>query len=340
MPYTHQLSIPGAAANDGAADDDSSTTTVTSLRADAVLHRATLAYAKDAKAKRTREAYDYHWREFTTWCAKHQVTPLPCVPQALATYLAHLAQRGRKVSSISLALTAISQAHKTTGHSSPRNDESVRLVFAGIRRTLGRATDQKAAITIPALNRLVRVTPTHKLIGARDRALILLGFASALRRTDLATLNAQDITDDTDGLRVLLRRSKDDPDGRGREIGIPYGGNPATCPVRALRAWKEASGINSGPLFVGMKHGKLSEKAMGSGAVARLLKKYAKRAGIDSTDIAGHSLRAGLVTAAAQAGKSEQVIMQQTGHKSVEMLRRYVRRATLFDDNAAAGIGL
>lgn len=331
MPYTHQLTIPGAA---GARGQQANTHLIESG-----LLNAAAEFAQDSKAQRTREAYDYHWREFVAWCAQRQVEALPCAPQTLAVYLSHLAQ-SRKVAGINLVLSAISQAHKTTGHDSPRNDANVRAVWAGIRRRLGTATTQKAAITINALQRLVRATPSHKLIGVRDRALILLGFASALRRSELAALCAEDITEDKDGLRLWLRRAKNDQEGQGREIGIPYGSNPQTCPVRALMAWKEASGIASGPLFVGMKHGKISDVAMNNWAIARLLKKYARRAGISDEHIAGHSLRAGLVTAAAQAGKSEQVIMQQTGHRDVATLRRYVRRATLFDDNAAAGIGL
>lgn len=189
------------------------------------------------------------------------------------------------------------------------------------------------------LQKLVSATPPYKLIGVRDRALILLGFASSFRRSEIANLHAEDITDDNHGLRVVLRRSKTDQEARGREVGIPYGSNPQTCPVRALRAWREASGIEVGQIFVGMNHGKVSAAAMNDGGIARLLKKYAKRAGINA-DIAGHSLRAGLVTAAAQAGKSEHVIMQQTGHRSTATLRGYIRRATLFEDNAAAGIGL
>jgi len=328
MPYSHQLTIPHTSANDN------------KPVLDAALLDAAAAFAKASKAPRTLEAYALHWGEFTAWCEARQECALPCTPQTLALDLTHLAQIGRKTAGIKLALPAISQAHKTTGYSSPRGDAAVRLVWAGIRRQLGTATDKKDAITIPILQSLVRVTPPHKLIGARDRAIVLLGFASSFRRSEIASLRAEDITDDTNGLRVVLRRSKSDQEGRGREVGIPYGSNPQTCPVRALRAWKEASGIEAGPIFVGMKHGKLSDAAMNDAAVARLLKKYAKRAGLNYARIAGHSLRAGLVTAAAQAGKPEHVIMQQTGHRDVATLRGYIRRATLFEDNAAAGIGL
>lgn len=327
MPYTHQLTILGAGANDN------------KPVLDAALLGAAEAFAKASKATRTREAYALHWREFTAWCTAQQTSALPCEPQTLALYLTHLARIGRKTAGIKLALTAISQAHKTTGHPSPRGEAAVRLVWGGIRRELGTATEKKDAITIAMLQALVRATPPRKLIGVRDRALVLLGFASSFRRSEIANLHAEDITDDVNGLRVVLRRSKGDQEARGREVGIPYGSNPQTCPVRALRAWKEASGIEAGPIFVGMKHGKLGDAAMDDGAIARLLKKYAERAGIKA-DIAGHSLRAGLVTAAAQAGKSEHVIMQQTGHRDVATLRGYIRRATLFDDNAAAGIGL
>jgi integrase len=172
----------------------------------------------------------------------------------------------------------------------------------------------------------------------RDRALLLVGFASALRRAELVSLNVEDVTTGPDGLTITLRRSKTDQEGAGRPIGVPFGSSPATCPVRALAAWVAAAGITDGPLFRGVsRHGALLGRLSGRG-VARVVQRGAASVGLEVANFGGHSLRAGLATAAEKAGKSERAIMAQTGHRSVTMVRRYIRDANLFSDNAAAGL--
>ena len=175
----------------------------------------------------------------------------------------------------------------------------------------------------------------------RDRALLLLGFAGAFRRSELIGLDRAAVALTTDGLVVTLRRSKTDPEGAGRKIGIPYGSHPETCPVRAFRAWLEASRITAGALFRPInRHAQLGTRRLSAYAVALIVKRYATAAGLNASEFAGHSLRSGLATSAAQAGASERAIMNQTGHRSLNMVRRYIREGSLFRENAAAVVGL
>ncbi|WP_309709653.1 tyrosine-type recombinase/integrase [Armatimonas sp.] len=183
--------------------------------------------------------------------------------------------------------------------------------------------------------------PRDRLIACRDRALLLLGFAGAMRRSELVGLDVADVVEAADGLVVTIRRSKTDQEGQGRKIGIPYGSKLATCPVRSLRAWKVRAKITEGPLFRQVnRHGKVLEGRLGDRTVALVVKRAVAATGVDAASYAGHSLRAGLATAAAMAGVSERVIQGQTGHKSLPILRRYIREGSLFRENAAAEVGL
>jgi integrase len=210
----------------------------------------------------------------------------------------------------------------------------------GIRRTKGTAPVQKAAALTADILAMVDATYAG-IIGARDRAIILLGFAGAFRRSELVGLDAADCAFGKDGLTVMLRRSKIDQEGAGRKIGIPYGANPETCPVRTLQAWLEQAAIAEGPLFRSIsRHGKVGLGRLSGIDVARVVKKLAQRAGLDAAKYAGHSLRAGHATTAAIAGASERSIMNQTGHRSVQMVRRYIRDGSLFRENSAGKLGL
>ncbi|WP_394793451.1 tyrosine-type recombinase/integrase [Armatimonas sp.] len=183
--------------------------------------------------------------------------------------------------------------------------------------------------------------PRDRLIACRDRALLLLGFAGAMRRSELVGLDVADVVETADGLVVTIRRSKTDQEGQGRKIGIPYGSKLATCPVRSVRAWKARAQVTEGPLFRQVnRHGKVLEGRLGDRTVALVVKRAVAATGVDAASYAGHSLRAGLATAAAMAGVSERVIQGQTGHKSLPILRRYIREGSLFRENAAAEVGL
>ncbi len=188
---------------------------------------------------------------------------------------------------------------------------------------------------------MVETLQLDTLRGRRDRALLLVGFAGAFRRSELVSLDVGDVAFNTDGLVVQLRRSKTDQEGQGRKVGLPFGSNPLTCPVRALRDWFSQGNITLGPIFRSIdRHGNLKPMRLTDQSVALIVKRSAKTAGLDWERYAGHSLRAGLATAAAMADVSERSIMEQTGHKSLPVVRRYIRDGSLFRRNAATAVGL
>lgn len=305
------------------------------------LIRAAREYIQASKAENTLRAYRGDWADFSTWCEEKGLCPLPAAPETVVLYISALADAGRKTSTIRRRLASISRAHQAAGQASPTRAVAVREAWRGIARRHGTAPQGKAPILVEMLRAMVAALAPNTLIGRRDRALLLLGFAGAFRRSELVGLDVSDIEETDDGLVVHLRRSKTDQEGAGRKIGIPYGSDPATCPVRALRAWLEASGIAEGPLFRPVnRHGQVGDRRLSDKAVALIVKRAAEAAGYDPARFSGHSLRAGLATAAAAAGKSERAIMEQTGHKSAAMVRRYIRDGSLFRDNAASGIGL
>jgi integrase len=296
-------------------------------------------YAADAKAPATKRAYTADWKHFTTWCDEHGLPALPAAPQTLILYLTELADT-HKVSTLQRRISAVSQAHKAAGHTTPTGDQRVRLVMAGIRRRKGVAQEGKAPATIEVVRHLVD-TLGKDLMGKRDRALLLVGFAGAFRRSELVSLNLNDVQFTKQGLIVSLRRSKTDQEGEGRKVGIPPGVDPSTCPVRALRAWLDGARIQEGAIFRSMdRHGNVKAQRLSSKSVALIVKRCAESAGLDPEDYAGHSLRAGLATSAAAAGVSERAIMQQTGHTSTKMVRKYIRDGSLFRDNAAGKVGM
>jgi integrase len=296
-------------------------------------------FARQSKAENTLRGYRADWRDFCAWCESHGLSPLPASPETVAAYIAECAGR-LKVGSIQRRLNAIAEAHKATGLDSPTTAGMVRNTLKGIRRALGTATAPKSPTLTDDIRAMVDATDAG-LIGARDRALMLLGFAGAFRRSELVGLDISDCAFGNDGLTVTLRKSKTDQDGAGRKIGIPYGSNPETCPVRTVQAWLAEAGADAGPLFRSInRHGQVRAGRLSGIDVARVVKKLAVRAGLDPAKYAGHSLRAGHATSAAIAGASERSIMKQTGHRSVQMVRRYIRDGSLFRENSAGKLGL
>ncbi len=305
----------------------------------AILANRARGYVEAATAPNTRRAYRSDWADFTAWCERHGLDALPAMPGTVALYLSALAGVA-KVSTVQRRLTAIAKAHRAAGYETPTKSEAVHLTMRGIRRTHGVAPNQKAPAVLADLRAMLGVLPNN-LIGARDRALLLLGFAGAFRRSELVSLDIADLAFGERGMTVTLRRAKGDQEGEGTKKGIPFGRHALTCPVGAVRDWVDMSAINDGPLFRPInRHGQVGESRLGDKAVALVVKRAAEAAGLDPTQYAGHSLRAGLATSAAAGGAQERDIMRQTGHRSVQMLRRYIRDGELFRDNAAAIAGL
>jgi len=299
------------------------------------------AFVRAAKAPSTLRAYRSDWDHFTGWCRQHTLCSLPARPETIALYLTALAATHRPAT-ITRRLTAISKAHQIAGHASPATMQhpAVSETLKGIRRTLGTAQQTKAPLLTADVRRMVEALP-DTVAGRRDRALLLVGFAGGFRRSELAALNVGDVLPIEDGLVVKLRRSKTDPEGKGRDVGIPYGSTPLTCPVRALTGWKTIAGISVGALFRGVdRHGRVGAARIHKDCVGLVVKRAAEAAGLDPAKYAGHSLRAGLATQAYLNGAGELAIMRQTGHRSLEMVRRYIRDASLFRENPAAKLGL
>ena len=296
-------------------------------------------YLEQSKAANTRRAYAADRRAFTAWCAQHGLTTLPAAPETVALYLtAHAGLR--KAATLQRRLVAIAHAHAAAAVDSPTTSLAVRAVAAGIRRTHGTAQQGKAAAQIDELRRMV-ATLGGDLRGLRDRALLLVGFAGAFRRGELVALDVADVEMTPAGLIVTVRHSKTDQEGVGRRVGVPAGQYAATCPLRALGDWLAAAALADGPLFRPVdRGGHVGAARLSDRAVARIVQRTAEACGLDPTRYAGHSLRAGLAASAAAAGVEERVIAQQTGHRSMTVLRRYIRDGELFRANAAAAVGL
>jgi len=303
------------------------------------------AYRQAGRTAGTRRVYESAFALFKEWCARHQASPLPADPRTVAFYLTDAARRYR-ATTLDLHLAAIAYAHRVAGLPIPTTHQAVREVRTGVRRTHGAPARGKAALMTEDLRRLLGLLDEMP-VGLRDRALLLLGFAGAFRRSELVGLDVEDLEFTPRGIRVALRRSKTDQEAEGRPVGIPYGASVETCPVRAVERWlahvrSVLPGYDRGPLFLRLdaggrvRLGRLSDRG-----VARVVQRWAERAGLDPSRFAGHSLRAGLATSAAAGGVSERAIMNQTGHRSLAMVRRYIRDGELFrDDNAARGAGL
>jgi integrase len=296
-------------------------------------------FASQAKAANTIKAYRSDWGHFQAWSAENGLQALPATPQAVALYLADLAS-SMKVSSLRRRLASISQAHSAAGNDSPTSAAAVRAVLAGIAREKGSAASRKSPLDVPSLAKALDASPSG-LMGARDRALLLLGFAGAFRRSEIVALEVSDLEFKREGLVVTLRRSKTDAEGQGVRVGIPYGSHHETCPVRAVQEWLEVAGVKSGPLFRSInRHGTVADASLTAASVALIVKRAATRAGLDASTFSGHSLRAGFATAAARAEVPEWRIAKQTRHRSRVVLATYIREGSLFNGNAASSVGL
>jgi integrase len=299
------------------------------------------AYIHAAKSPATVRAYRADWRHFADWCRPKGLPALPAAPGTIALYLTE-SSRSLRPGTLSRRLTSINIFHRAAGHPAPAvaGELVVAETLKGIRRVHGTVQRGKQPLFTDDLRQMTAGL-SDGLMGARDRAILLLGFAGAFRRSELARLETKDIRETNEGLVVRVARSKTDPEARGWEVAIPYGAAPETCPVRGLRAWMEAAGFEGGPLFRRIdRHGHVSARPLHKDSIGLIVKRAARAAGLDPKLYAGHSLRSGFCTQAYMNGAREFDIMRQTGHRSLDTLRKYIRGRGLFRDNAAMKLGL
>ena len=306
------------------------------------------AYQQASKADSTVRAYRTDAEVFQAWCARFGFRSLPATPEAVAAFIVAEAEEGRAASTLGRRLAAIRYAHKLAKAPDPTEDEGVRAAMKGARRKVGIAPTQKAAATAEILAALLMRTP-DTLTGKRDRALLALGFAGAFRRSELVALDVEDLREDPEGLRVMVRRSKVDQEGRGFEKAIPHG--RFIRPVALVREWLDAAGIVEGPVFRPVsRSGNVRGAAKGGDdpsldsaprlttqAVADIIKKYTAAAGLDASTFGAHSLRAGYITTAAERGADLARIMDQSGHRDPRTVVGYIRRANAFKGHSGSG---
>jgi len=295
------------------------------------------AYGRATRAPSTQVAYARDWVAFETWCRRAGLPALPAAPATVGLYLTDLAAR-LAVATLGRRLAAIIVAHRLAGQPFESGHPAIRDVLRGIRRSRGTAQRRVAPATT-AIARAMAASCGETPLGWRDRALILVGFAAALRRSELVALQVADVAIAPEGARLTLRRSKTDQEGAGEVVGVVRTGT-STCPVLALQAWLEASEIAAGPVFRSVdRHGRVGAQLTDQ-SVALIIKRRAALVGLDPALFSGHSLRAGLATSAAGHDVEERIIMRQTRHRSVTTLRRYIRDGELFTANASGRVGL
>ncbi|MBA9067181.1 site-specific recombinase XerD [Methylobacterium sp. RAS18] len=284
-------------------------------------HLASAAqYALAEKSDATRRAYASDWSDFAGWAAGLDQAVAPASAATVAAYLASLADRGLKASTIVRRAAAIGYMHRIAGHEPPTNAEAVKAVLRGIKRRVGVAVERKAPATARAIGAMLKKVP-ETLTGKRDRAVLLLGFAAALRRSEIVGLTVADLERTPDGLFVHIRRSKTDQEGEGHIVAIPRGGK--LKPVEAVEDLLAAGGIKEGRVF-----------GLTDRTVANIVKRYAEAAKLDPALFSGHSLRAGFVTSALEAGADLLKVMDVTRHREVKTLKAYDRRAKAFKNHA------
>lgn len=290
---------------------------------------------RSSKAKGTLRAYASCIRSFEAWCKASGMQALPASPDTVVMFVEAERAAGRKVSTIETKLAAIRFLHLKAGHLSPTTSEMVIEEMEGLRREIGIAPLKKKAATAALVAGMIEHVPADTLKGKRDRALLLLGFSGALRRSELVGLNVEDLEIGQDGITLTIRKSKTDQQGAGQIIGIPNG--ERMRPVEAITEWLEASGITEGAIFRPIaKGGKMDDARLSDRSVANLVKHYAQASGLDVADFSGHSLRAGYITTAAENGVAEGSIMDQSRHKDVRTVRGYVRKTNLFKNHSGS----
>lgn len=274
--------------------------------------------------------YECDWRQFQTWCEKVGRPSMPASADTAALYATWLLiERGCKVSTAKQHVAAIAWFHRQSGHASPITRD-VRSVLTGVKRQRKEQPQGRLALDRGDLARVSRVCDASGAEGARDRAVIVLGFATALRRSELAALQLSDVHFEREGLTVMVRSSKTDQEGKGRAIGVWRGKRPVTDPVRVIHEWIAKRGRWEGPLFCRVFAGEIIRTPISGNTINRIVVEAVTRAGLDPARYGAHSLRAGAITAAAEIGRSDREIMGLSGHESADIMRQYIRRARVF----------
>ena len=301
------------------------------------LHEETLENLKSSKANNTLRAYKSDFRDFGVFCAKHGFNSMPTEPKIVSLYLTHLSI-STKISTLRRRLVSIGVVHKLKGHYLDTKHPVIIENLMGIKRKKGSIQIGKKPILINHLKEIINVIDNQKIEKIkklRNRTLILIGFGGGFRRTELISIDYEDLDFVEEGLKITLRRSKTDQFGEGLIKGIPHFTNEKYCPVISLKNWINLSKIKTGPIFRRFAKGSiLTSNRLTDQSVVLIIKDCLKLAGIENKNFSGHSLRSGFATVAAESGADERSIMAMTGHKTTQMVRRYIREANIFKNNA------
>ena len=302
------------------------------------IQEETLLNLQSSKAINTVRAYKSDFNDFGLFCAKNGFKSLPSEPKIVALYLTYLSKKDAKMSTLKRRLVSIGVIHKLKGHYLDTKHPLIIENIMGIKRRKGSIQKGKKPLLINNLKIIIDVIDQEtkeEIKRLRDRSIILIGFSGGFRRNEIVSLDHDDLDFVSEGLKIKIKRSKTDPFGEGAIKALPYFENSQYCPVVSLKNWINIARINSGALFRRFSKGsRLTEKRLTDQTVALLIKEYLQLAGIDSKNYSGHSLRSGFATSAAESGAEERSIMAMTGHKSSEMVRRYIKEANLFKNNA------
>ncbi len=305
------------------------------------LHEDTLNNLKSSKADNTLRAYKSDFKDFGKFCAKHGFNSLPTEPKVISLYLTHLSSSS-KISTLRRRLVSIGVVHKIKGHYLDTKHPIIIENLMGIKRKKGSIQTGKKPILINHLKQIINVIDEQKIEKIkklRNRTLILVGFSGGFRRTELISVDLEDLDFVDEGVKITLRRSKTDQFGEGQVKGIPYFTNEKFCPVRSLKNWLNLSKIKNGPIFRRFAKGSiLTRHRLTDQSVVLIIKDCLRLAGIENHNFSGHSLRSGFATVAADSGADERSIMAMTGHKTTQMVRRYIRDANIFKNSALSKI--
>ena len=288
------------------------------------LELETLKNLKSSKANNTLRAYKADFKDFALFCQQNDLNSMPSEPKIITLYLTHLS-KSSKYSTLKRRLASISVIHRLNGHYLDTKHPVITENLLGIKRVKGTYQKAKKPILINELKLIVNAINKDKnqISRSKNKALLLIGFAGGFRRSELVAILLDDVEFVSEGVKIFVKRSKTDQSGEGMTKGIPYFSSPDYCPVISLKNWIQEGKIKSGKIF------DMSDKN-----VALTIKKYAAIAGLDKNKYSGHSLRSGFATSTAELGAEERSIMAMTGHKTTQMVRRYIKEANLFKNNA------